>query len=750
MKNQIRKTVSILLVLIMILNLSEGVFAVDVEPTTPTNTQSVTTTTGMDSGNDFIIRALQSTIVGDYNEAYIDISISSNTTMDTENLVAYAKINNPFTVHIANDGVFRLGNNGGQFRVPLYTLDSNEDKTIPIEITLKYDISTEKTSETKVTTTPIVNGEEDEKNQNVNSTTVTNIGTESKEMTTTIYVVHRARKVPKNSMIEVEKFEILPNGYVVPGSEFELVFSIKNPGDAPASNVKLSLDGLDAKGINMAKGLSTVDTTTLNPGDARLIRYYLKIPASAKGGQYPLTLKYTFNGKNEKGEDTTSPVEGSYTFSVDVKQADMAPSSIIFERIDFPTGRLGKNQPVKVSFSLKNIGTKNAQNIKISAISKDVEGLLPVSGSNAIVASLKPGQVANYSFDFKTANAVSTKTYPVEITVEYIDDAIGEEPHKIVQVVGVNGVDWYAEQQKYKDLPKSTPILIIEKYDFNPEVIFAGTQFTMKLDIRNTSSSKSIKNIKISLTSDVAQSADQGAPAQTASVFTPVQSSNTFFIDHIPAGEKIEKAITMTTSHDTAAKTYTLTANLEYEDGQANPYKSSEIIGITVVQDSKLSIGEVNIDPEYFVGTPGSLNVEFYNTGKVTLSNFMVELEGDGIAADMPTYYKGNFPSGSTDSYTVNITPESPEAKSGKLVFSYEDTTGEKHTIEKDFKINVSDFDPMAQGGFEEIPMEPPKTTNWPVIIGGGLALLAGAGGAVLYRRRKKKKEEEDLSLDED
>lgn len=750
MKNQIRKTVSILLVLIMILNLSEGVFAVDVEPTTPTNTQSVTTTTGMDSGNDFIIRALQSTIVGDYNEAYIDISISSNTTMDTENLVAYAKINNPFTVHIANDGVFRLGNNGGQFRVPLYTLDSNEDKTIPIEITLKYDISTEKTSETKVTTTPIVNGEEDEKNQNVNSTTVPNIGTESKEMTTTIYVVHRARKVPKNSMIEVEKFEILPNGYVVPGSEFELVFSIKNPGDAPASNVKLSLDGLDAKGINMAKGLSTVDTTTLNPGDARLIRYYLKIPASAKGGQYPLTLKYTFNGKNEKGEDTTSPVEGSYTFSVDVKQADMAPSSIIFERIDFPTGRLGKNQPVKVSFSLKNIGTKNAQNIKISAISKDVEGLLPVSGSNAIVASLKPGQVANYSFDFKTANAVSTKTYPVEITVEYIDDAIGEEPHKIVQVVGVNGVDWYAEQQKYKDLPKSTPILIIEKYDFNPEVIFAGTQFTMKLDIRNTSSSKSIKNIKISLTSDVAQSADQGAPAQTASVFTPVQSSNTFFIDHIPAGEKIEKAITMTTSHDTAAKTYTLTANLEYEDGQANPYKSSEIIGITVVQDSKLSIGEVNIDPEYFVGTPGSLNVEFYNTGKVTLSNFMVELEGDGIAADMPTYYKGNFPSGSTDSYTVNITPESPEAKSGKLVFSYEDTTGEKHTIEKDFKINVSDFDPMAQGGFEEIPMEPPKTTNWPVIIGGGLALLAGAGGAVLYRRRKKKKEEEDLSLDED
>lgn len=374
---------------------------------------------------------------------------------------------------------------------------------------------------------------------------------------------------------------------------------------------------------------------------------------------------------------------------------------------------------------------------------------MPVSGSTAVVPNLKPGQVADYSFNFKTANAVSTKTYPIEITVEYIDDAIGEEPHKIVQVVGVNGVDWFAESQKYKDAPKTTPILIIEKYDFTPEVIFAGTQFAMKLDIRNTNSSKSIKNVKISLTSDVMQSADQNAPTATASVFTPIQSSNTFFIDHIPPGEKIEKAITMTTSHDTAAKTYTLTANLEYEDGQANPYKSSEIIGITVVQDSKLSIGEITLEPEYYVGTPGSLNIEFYNTGKVTLSNFMVELEGEGIVADMPTYYKGNFPSGTTDSYSVNITPESPEAKGGKLIFSYEDTTGEKHTIEKEFKIKVNEMDPNAFNEFEQFPMEPEKKTNLPLIIGGIAVLAAAVGGVIFYRKRKKKKEEEDLYLDE-
>lgn len=74
MKNQIRKTVSILLVLIMIFNLSEGVFAVDVNKSNTTTNTTTTTTNIQDStNNDFIIEAKQSTIMGDYNNAYIDI-----------------------------------------------------------------------------------------------------------------------------------------------------------------------------------------------------------------------------------------------------------------------------------------------------------------------------------------------------------------------------------------------------------------------------------------------------------------------------------------------------------------------------------------------------------------------------------------------------------------------------------------------------------------------------------------------------
>lgn len=689
---------------------------------------STGTTTGP-IGDDLIIEADQTSILGDYNGRYISVRLSLrkdlkvNETFDPKisELVSYASIANPQTVFIRGDGIRKLNsqninteNKSIIYDIPVETIDTDKDVTVPVEIELNY----------KVDGKPVT-------------------------QKSTIYVIHRAEKLAANSALEISKVDIHPNGYVVPGSNFSLVFTVKNVGDAEAKNIKATLEGMDPKGINIAQGLATKDITILKPGEETTLIYDMKIPPSAKGGMYPLTLKYDFNGKNAKGNETTSPISGSYALSVDVNQADRDPSALIFERINFPTGRLGKNQNVPVSFTLKNIGTKNAQNIKITAISQDVEGLTPVSASTAIVEKILPGQSADYQFDFKTTNSVATKSYPVEITVEYTDNAVSEEPHKITQIVGVNGVDWRAEAEKDKDRQTSTPILIIEKYSFDPELIYAGTQFKMDLVIRNTSD-KAIKNIKIALSSDAAQSSTEGKPATQASVFTPVQSSNTFFIDSIPAGQKVDKQITMTTSHDTAANTYTLTADVTYEDSQAKQYTSKEIIGVTVVQDSKFSIGEVVLDPTFFVGMPGNISVDFYNTGKVTLSNFMVEFESDDeMSVDMPTYYKGNFPSGTTDTYSATLTVNSPEAKKGKLIFSYEDTTGQSHTMEKEFEVTVEDM-PMPDEDMGEMPMEPETSSKKPAIIGSIIGLLALGIGAVLFKRHKKKKDEEDLKIDED
>lgn len=694
--------------------------------------------------HDLLIEAQQTTLLREMDTQNISVTISNITGERIRNVVVKPSIANPTTVFINDFTATNLNSiykgNPKSFSIPVRTLPTDKDVTVEISIQTDYEIGTLK--------------KEILENPSNKTGTESDYDWASKQQSAKIYVIQSATKLPENSILEIKKIDSFPLGYVVPGENFNVAFEIYNPGNAPARNVKLMLEGLEPTGINMKTGLNTQDLTMIPAKSKATVFYELASPASAAGGMYQLNLKYSFVGKTPTGGETMAPVTGEYNFSVDMKKASMAPSTIIFDRVTFPKGQIGKNRNVDVSFTLKNIGTSKAQNLKISAVSENTAAVSPTSGSNAIVKELNPGQSAEYKFSFKTTNSATTGNYPVNFTVEYIDDSTTvDKPHKITQTVGINVIDWEAEALKNKDKPTSTPKLIVEKYEFIPNVIYAGTTFNMNLVLYNTNDTKTIENVKIFLTSETMQSSSTGSTTTTsASVFTPINSSNTFHIDSIAPGERIEKTITLGSSRDTAAKTYTVTANLEYEDRQANKFTSQEIIGVPVLQESKIGMGEITMDPQYTVGMPGNLSVDFYNTGKVALSNFMVNIEGEGIKADTPTYYKGNFPSGTSDTFSVNITPESPEATKGKIRFTFEDSTGESHEIEKEFTIEVMDMSEMYPEGMDPNmpPMPPEDQGGLPILpIAAGAAAL-GVGGFIFWRRRKVKKDEEDLTIDED
>lgn len=733
-RNIMKKFRILVLALLLVLGSVQSVFATNGDTGTATNIVTA-------ANQDLLIDVQQTTLLREMDSQNISVRVSNLTNKKISNMVAKASISNPTSVFINDTSAKNIGElqayRETYFDIPIRTLPTDKDVTVAIDISIDY---------------TFLKSEVDKDGKEV-------IVETPGSTTTKIYVIQKANKLPENSILEIKKLDTFPLGYVSPGDNFNVAFEVYNPGDAPARNVKLTLEGLTPTGINMATGLNTQDLTLIPAKSKATVFYELKSPPSTPGGMYELTLKYTFVGKTPAGGETMAPQTGEYKFSVEMKQASMAPSTILFDRVSFPSGQIGKNRNVNISFTLKNIGTSKAQNIKISAVSENAAAVAPTTGSNAVVKELNPGQSADYNFGFKTTNSATTGAYPVVLTVEYVDDSTTvDKPHKITQTVGINVIDWEAEALKNKDKPSSTPKLIVEKYEFIPNVIYAGTTFNMNLVLYNTNDTKTIKNVKIFLTSETMQSSNTGNTTTTsASVFTPINSSNTFHIDSIAPGGKIEKTVTLGSSRDTAAKTYTITANLEYEDAQANKYTSQEIIGVPILQESKVGIGEISHEQEYYVGQSGPLSVEFYNTGKIALSNFMVNVEGEGIKADTPTYYKGNFPSGTSDTFSVNITPESTEATKGKITFSFEDSTGESHEIEKEFTINVVDMSDMVPEGIDPntgmpIGMDPNAGAGGglPIVpIAAGAAAL-GVGGFLLYKKRKKKKDEEDLTIDED
>lgn len=569
----------------------------------------------------------------------------------------------------------------------------------------------------------------------------------------TVYVKINAPTRPVNPAIEIKKVDTFWINEQEAGKEFQVPFQVTNTGDAPANNIKISLDGLKSKEITLANGLSTADITTLNPGETQYITFNLKSDKSMAPGTYMLSLDYTFSGYGQ-GEDKTSeqaPKTGKYQFSFNITKSQQEPSALEFKNIKFPTGILYRNSKATISFDLENTGNITAKNLKVQANSQDQNGLASRTVSIIQLKELAPGEKKNFSYDFMVTPSAETKNYPVELKVEYTDDSKAES-QSTSQIVGVF-VKAPTDKNDGKPVNESTPKLIIEDYYLEPQTIEAGKPFKLYLKFFNTNAKKAVKNIKIFLTSDTQESVGSGENGQsgssmpTASVFTPVDSSNTFYIANIAPGARIEKEISFTTVPDTAAKTYTVVANFEYEDAKANKYTDTAQIGVPVVQQAKLEVGDVLPQGEFMVGGETPLSIDYYNTGKANLSNVMIKIKGEGLKFDTPSYYKGAFAPGSQDTFMVNVTPDTPGDKKIELVWTFEDSMGVTQEIKKEYEFTVEDIPQMDENDMNNQDMKGGGGSKLLFKILGGVAVAAAAIGGAFFIHKKKKKEDEDLTI---
>lgn len=541
-----------------------------------------------------------------------------------------------------------------------------------------------------------------------------------------------------STALTITRVDIMPSNTINPGDNLVAGFEITNKGDAPARDVKVSLNGLSNEGFALSSGLNNKTVQSIEPGKKTYLYFELKSSKKLSAGSQELEM--VLNYKDSKGE----PVEEINKFYIEVRSNADQSSSLIMEKLTYPTGTLGQNKEVDVNFVLRNQGQMDAKNVMVTAESQDQGGLVAKTVSIIKVPAIAPGESKELNFKFLTSKGGDTKNYPITISVEYMDE-VGD--YDFTQYIGVFVVA-PPEPGTGKDPIKSTPRLIIDRYDFIPQLVPAGENFSMNLSFFNTNGSKTVKNIKIFLTSD--ETTDPNSNSGGGSVFTPVDSSNTFYIDSIPPKGRVEKTITMYTVPDAQAKTYTLTANFEYEDNTGEAYTATELIGIPVIQQSKLETGELGVYPEAYIGEPAPVSLEFYNTGKVTLYNMMVKIEGD-FQTENGSYYIGNFVSGSSEYFEGMVIPMEPGELTGDVVFTYEDSTGEEQELRKPFTLNVmeappmddwneDDFPPMEEEGgmFSKLIKSP---WLWAAII-----ILAGGIGFGVYRKKKKEKE---FDLDE-
>lgn len=466
----------------------------------------------------------------------------------------------------------------------------------------------------------------------------------------------------------------------------------------------------------------SVYTMSFVSGEKKYLNLPLRVDSSVAAGIYPITL--TINGKE-------------VTAYIQVLDSDQGKGSVRIDSYKLDRSTIYSGSTFRMDLVLKNTGSQTYHNINAALDGLATESFTVVGSlDRKSVSSLAPGATATISFNMQAASKMETGNYAVgvNLTSDEVTEAVATKV--FVSVVGTG------------DSSGGKPIIIIENYSFGGTSITGGKTFPLSLRFRNANTSTAIQNLKITITST--------ADEDTGGVFTPANSSNTFFISKLGAGASVDKSIDLYPKADAKPKSYGIDVKFEYEssaDTKHEQITATETISIPLTQPDRFEVTNAEVQGPIQMGTDGQLSISYVNKGKSTVYNLSVLLEGNFTAPETNIYI-GNVESGSSDSYDTTLTPTEEGTLQGKATITYEDPNGETREIIKEFSCEVQPAMPVDQGGMGPDISEPmPEQSSGMPIWGWVLILAVVAGGAaavVLIRRKRAAKRRALLEQEDD
>lgn len=346
---------------------------------------------------------------------------------------------------------------------------------------------------------------------------------------------------------------------------------------------------------------------------------------------------------------------------------------------------------------------------------------------------------------FRTRDDVDNGYYNLSFEILYLDDVCNQGRVVITTYCKCVGKDGAKDHNSDEELKESTPRIIVTGFTTDPEVIKAGQEFDLTIDLKNTSNKTSVNNVEVNLSA-----IESGEDSKnTYAAFLPTEGSNTYYFARIPAGATDSIQMRFKSKADLAQQPYVMKLDMKYEDDKNNPYEAENSVSIPVTQESKFTVSTFEVSPESVeVGGEGYLAFNVYNTGKTILYNTRVEVRGDSI--NDGDAFIGNLDSGATGNVEVVLIGKQATTDDGKLKVTvfYEDDTGAEFSQDFDATFFVNEMmmdDAMGDYGdyAEEIPVEKPFPTGATIAIAAVAAVAVAAVIIVLVRRARKKKKQE-------
>lgn len=459
------------------------------------------------------------------------------------------------------------------------------------------------------------------------------------------------------------------------GGQFALKLDISNTGGGEARDIRIFVDG--GQQVYPADAGSNSRFERMVAGGTVSVEFLLRVTKAQPG--YPVTVTLNYTDRWGERFQVTEPL---------YLTPQVRPAEPMLKIGEFSAVK-GTGKSFTLRFQLQNLGAGGAKDIAVRFESGNV---FPDGTSNVLyLPALAAGTATDVTVKMNVSS-IDSASFAMPVSIQYRSDTGVDYTNSEVMTISASSLGLKSGG--------GTPRVMLSKYTLSASQILAGNTVRLTLYIDN-SSTQEVGNIKISL--GVIQM--EGNTGGT--VFSPVNGSNSFFINSISPKKTVIKEIDLYVDPNAAAKTYIVPVEIAYEDAGGISYKADELVNIPVTQESRLQVLTVDIPPTGFVGQPLPVSAEFVNVGKVALKNFLISVEGD-FPKENATYFLASFEIGQSDYFQGMIIPQAEGPISGTVVFSYTDNTNQEVRIEKPFEVNVQQMEGKGPGPGEPYPPEFP------------------------------------------
>ncbi|MBR4777926.1 MAG: hypothetical protein IK007_10005 [Lachnospiraceae bacterium] len=539
-----------------------------------------------------------------------------------------------------------------------------------------------------------------------------------------------------------------------PDTDDALSITIKNVGEATATDVKITVDeGLDSlKGLTKAYTTESIEVGEIKAGKEKTIEIPIHVTSNISSEL--IELKISASLKDTLGNECT-PVTMTMYVKGENKVKDPSKSGVSIGNVAQSPANPKAGEKVTVSFDVINEGTADIYNVKVAGTGLSSSSFEPVSSEPyKKVGTVKAGSKSRVSMTFKVGKDISSGFNTLNISCEYTDaNGVTDTESAGLYILNVENEN-SGENGAQKT---SRPKLIISQYtaepilddydsdgwddgsdfsdydgtddfgdfegdgDFYNDGGFIGdgdyaepaTDGDMHIFSDYSESQPKSNELKAGKEFDFKYTLKNTHTSKAAKnikitveqaegVFIPVAGSNIFYIESIAAGESNEQVIRMKTRSDVATGDYNISIKVEYEyddmsevDRERGGVVDENNIKLRAVENYRPEIENIYIDAYegISVGVPVDLSFEFYNMGKSTLGNVYITIEGDFELANNSTKsYVGAVGGYSQEYVNPQIVALVPGEAYGTIVVHFEDSNGDE-------QIKTAEFSAYVMGG---------------------------------------------------